>query len=184
MNKSRPIYAPFKLDASGATHLIVTSLAVPPAELDNALSEVEIWTVARTAPGIAAQTAGAVRPFRSSAELLAQLQHRLGRAAIGLRLYAIGSEAFIWDAANIAIAAGLGKGEVFTHQAGPKLRRVCCTHCLTMIEDVAMNIVSCPGCHASLFVRDHFSRRLAAFMGVKVDAEVPGEIPEPEEFAT
>jgi hypothetical protein len=29
-------------------------------------------------------------------------------------------------------------------------------------------------------VRDHFSRRLAAFMGVIVDAEVPGEIPAAE----
>ena len=47
-----------------------------------------------------------------------------------------------------------------------------------MIEDVAINIIA-PALAAarSLFVRDHFSRRLAAFMGVKVDAEVPGEIP-------
>ena len=30
----------------------------------------------------------------------------------------------------------------------------------------------------------HFSRRLAAFMGVIVDAEVPGEIPAPEAFTS
>jgi hypothetical protein len=30
-------------------------------------------------------------------------------------------------------------------------------------------------------VRDHFSRRLGAFMGVMVDAEAPGEIPAIEE---
>ena len=184
MNKSRPVYAPFKLDPSGVTHLIVTSLAVPPPELGDDLNEMEIWTVDHAGPGIPAQAAGHLRPFRSDTELLAQLEYRLGRAAIGLRLYAIGSEAFIWDAANIATAAGLGRGEVFLHQAGPKLRRVYCTHCRTMIEDVAMNLVPCPVCEASLSVRDHFSRRLAAFMGVKVDAEVPGEIPAPEEFAT
>ncbi|MBU6449079.1 MAG: hypothetical protein KGQ26_05570 [Rhodospirillales bacterium] len=184
MNKSRPVYAPFKLDPSGAAHLIVTSLAAPPAGLDDTLSEVEVWTVARTGPGIPVPMVGAQRPFRSRTELLAQLEHRLGRAAIGLRLYAIGSEAFIWDAANIAVAAGMGHGEIFTHQAGPRLRRVYCTHCRTMIEDVAVNIAPCPACDAVLSVRDHFSRRLAAFMGVKVDAEVPGEIPAPEEFAT
>ena len=39
------------------------------------------------------------------------------------------------------------------------------------------NVTPCPGCGAQLFVRDHFSRRLAAFMGVKVDAEAPGEFP-------
>jgi hypothetical protein len=26
-------------------------------------------------------------------------------------------------------------------------------------------------------VRDHYSRRLAAYMGVSADAEVPGELP-------
>ncbi len=184
MSKSRPAYAPFKLDPSGAAHLIVTSLAAPPAGLDDGFSEVEIWIVAHTGPGIPAPGAAHLRPFRSRTELLAQLKHRLARAAIGLRLYAIGSESFIWDASTIATAAGLGRGEIFLHQAGPKLRRVYCTHCRTMIEDVAVNIVPCPGCEASLFVRDHFSRRLAAFMGVKVDAEVPGDIPAAEAFAT
>ena len=184
MNKSRPVYAPFKLDPSGLTHLVVTSLAAPPPELGHDLSAMEIWTVAHAGPGMPAPAAGLLRPFRSCTELLAQLEHRLARGSVGLRLYAIGSEAFIWDAANIAIAAGLGHGEVFTHQAGPKLRRVYCTHCRTMIEDVTVNIVPCPVCEASLSVRDHFSRRLAAFMGVKVDAEVPGEIPVPEEFTT
>jgi dimethylamine monooxygenase subunit C len=184
MNKSRPVYAPFKLDPSGAAHLVVTSLAAPPAELDDAWSEMEIWTVAHTGPGIPAEPAGRLRPFRSRTELLAQLEHRLARATIGLRLYAIGPEAFIWDTANVAMAAGLGRGEIFLHQAGPKLRRVYCTHCRTVIEDVAVDIVPCPVCDASLSVRDHFSRRLAAFMGVKVDAEVPGEIPAPQEFTT
>lgn len=184
MNKSRPVYAPFRLDPSGAAHLVVTSLAAPPAELDDCLNEVEVWTVAHTGPGIPAPAAGHLHPFRSRTELLAQLEHKLARAAIGLRLYAIGPEAFIWDAANIATAAGLGRGEIFLHQAGPKLRRVYCTHCRTMIEDVAVDVVPCPVCEASLSVRDHFSRRLAAFMAVKVDAEVPGEIPAPKEFAT
>jgi hypothetical protein len=31
-------------------------------------------------------------------------------------------------------------------------------------------------------VRDHFSRRLAAFMGVQADAENPGELPQPEQL--
>jgi dimethylamine monooxygenase subunit C len=33
-----------------------------------------------------------------------------------------------------------------------------------------------------LLVRDHFSRRLGAFMGVKVDAEEPGLHPETVEL--
>lgn len=50
------------------------------------------------------------------------------------------------------------------------------------MEGVTTSIVTCTGCGAPLFVRDHFSRRLAAFMGVQVDAEVPGEVPEAEEL--
>jgi predicted RNA-binding Zn-ribbon protein involved in translation (DUF1610 family) len=175
--KSRPVYERFKLDGTGRVHLIVTNLDAPPAGLEEALGDITVWTVKRVAPGVPAPATPSLRPFRSTAELLPQLAVRLAHSTVGLRLYAIGSEAFIWDAHNVAIAAGLDKAEVFTYHAGPFVRRVYCTHCRTMIEDVAVNIVPCPGCGAHLFVRDHFSRRLAAFMGVKVDAEVPGDIP-------
>jgi dimethylamine monooxygenase subunit C len=37
--------------------------------------------------------------------------------------------------------------------------------------------VSCAGCARWLLVRDHYSRRLAAYMGVMVDAEAPGALP-------
>ena len=178
--KSRPVYAPFKLDTSGRAHLIVTNLPDPPTAFEDALACITIWTIKTIAPGVPAPAAENLRPFRSVAELLPQLAVRLAQATVGLRLYAIGSEAFIWDAYNIAIATGMAKTEVFTHRAGPLVRRVYCTHCRTMIEDVAVNIIPCPSCSAHLFVRDHFSRRLAAFMGVIVDAEVPGEIPAAE----
>jgi predicted RNA-binding Zn-ribbon protein involved in translation (DUF1610 family) len=180
MNKSRPIYAPFKLDVTGKAHFIVTNLAEPPAELCEGFGDIMVWSVKTAGPGIPAPATETLRPFRSVAEMLPQLAAKLAQAAVGLRLYAVGSEAFIWDAFNLAIAAGLDKSEVFTHHAGPFVRRVYCTHCRSMIEDVAVNIIPCPVCGANLFVRDHFSRRLAAFMGVSVDAEVPGEVPEAE----
>jgi dimethylamine monooxygenase subunit C len=34
----------------------------------------------------------------------------------------------------------------------------------------------------NLFVRDHYSRRLGAFQGVCVDAEVPGDVPAVEDL--
>jgi hypothetical protein len=49
------------------------------------------------------------------------------------------------------------------------------------LENVRTNIVSCDACGRWLLVRDHYSRRLAAYMGVMVDAEVPGERPPIEE---
>lgn len=178
--KSRPVYAPFKLDVTGKTHLIVTNLPEPPVALEEGFGGITIWTVKTAGRGIPAPATENLRPFRSTAEMLPQLAVRLAQARVGLRLYALGSEAFIWDAFNTAIAAGLDKSEIFTHHAGPFVRRVYCTHCRTMIDDVAVNIIPCPVCGAHLFVRDHFSRRLAAFMGVIVDAEVPGEVPAAE----
>jgi dimethylamine monooxygenase subunit C len=181
INKSRPVYEKLRIDPAGRAHLIVTDLpAVPEEAVAEDLARVECWVVGLSGPGIAVPVAGNVRAFRAVADLLAHLSHVLAREKVGLRLYAAGSEAFLWDVMNLARAAGLGGGEVFLNQAGTLRRRVYCTHCRTMNEDVETNIVACRGCGASLFVRDHFSRRLAAFMGVKMDAEVPGELPEVE----
>ncbi len=163
MNKSRPIYAPFQFDPSGARHLLVTDQPDPPADLN---TNVQTLT-ART------HTADAILAF---------LPPHLATQTTGLRLYAIGSEAFVWDVNAIALAAGMGAGEVHLTRAGPLIRRVYCTHCQTMADDVATTITQCPGCGATLEVRDHFSRHHRAFMGVQVDAEAPGEIPAPEGF--
>jgi hypothetical protein len=182
LNKSRPIYNKLQIDPQGRAHLIVTELESLPAdviEADLALANIETWLVARSAPGIAASLSGG-RAFRSVADLLSHLSFHLAREPVGLRLYAVGTEAFLWDAANTARAAGLGHDEIFLAQAGSLRRRVYCTHCKSMNEDVSTNIAICRACGARLFVRDHFSRRLAAFMGVMVDAEVPGEVPETE----
>jgi len=173
MSKSRPIYAPFKLDLAGKAHLIVTNQPEVP-EREAALANIEIWTVQTIAPGVQAPIRDNTRAFRAVPELFTHLAHRLSRAATGLRLYAIGTESFIWDAHNIAMAAGLSATEIHLTQSGPLVRRVI----------VPQNIVTCPGCGAALFVRDHFSRRLAGFMGVKVDAETPGQIPAAEVFVS
>lgn len=184
MNKSRPIYKPFALDLSGREHLAVTDQAELPDALDLVLSNISLWNIKTIAPGVQAPPAGRCRAFRAVPEMLAFLTHYLSRASIGLRLYALGSESFIWDVHNIGSAAGLTSAEMFLTQSGPRRRRVYCCHCKTKIEDVRETIVACPGCGAVLQVRDHFSRRLAAFMGVKVDAEVPGDIPVPEMFGS
>jgi hypothetical protein len=179
LNKSRPIYEKLRIDPLGRTHLIVTDLRAIPddaIEPDFPLSSIESWVISRIAPGIAASPSGS-HAFRSAADLLSHLSHYLSRELVGLRLYATGSEAFLWDVANLARAAGMGGQEIFLNHAGSLRRRVYCTHCKSMNEDVSTNIAECRACGARLLVRDHFSRRLAAFMGVMADAEVPGEIP-------
>jgi hypothetical protein len=180
MIKSRPLYAPFHLDPTGRAHLVVTEYATLPDDIEIEFTNIELWTVETIAPGVQAPITGQKRAFRAVADLLTHLKHRLTRDTIGLRVYALGTEAFLWDAHNIAAAAGLNKAEIFLTHTGSLRRRVYCPHCKTMNENVTTNICTCTGCDAKLFVRDHFSRRLAAFMGVAVDAEVPGELPEIE----
>jgi hypothetical protein len=96
---------------------------------------------------------------------------------MGTRLYVAGPESFIGLAMQIALEFNLNKDEVRAEQVGTLARRVYCVHCRATTENVRTNIVRCLGCDRWLLVRDHYSRRLAAYMGLMVDAEAPGELP-------
>ena len=55
-------------------------------------------------------------------------------------------------------------------------------HCVVMpgkgiTENVATDPFPCSHCGLHLYVRDHYSRRIAAFQGVNIDAEDPGLVP-------
>ena len=96
-------------------------------------------------------------------------------------LKALDDSALIDRVAEAAGHVGFASGQIQLHHAGSLRRRVWCTHCHAFTDGVTTNVVPCAGCGRHLLVRDHFSRRLGAFMGVMVDAEAPGEIPAIEE---
>jgi hypothetical protein len=99
---------------------------------------------------------------------------------IGDRLYVQGTEPFLWSVATAAAIVGFGPGQLQLTRRQPAPPGV--VHPLPRLtEQVTTNVVPCAGCGRHLLVRDHFSRRLGAFMGVMVDAEAPGEIPAIEE---
>jgi dimethylamine monooxygenase subunit C len=182
--KSRPIYERLKIDRTGLRHLLLTDASAFLSDpFVSGGSELEVWSVApRVSEGITATPATEkCRSFRAVQQMLERLVHRLEHERMGLRLYAAGQEGFLWDVYGIAQRAGMGKQEVYLTHFGSKARRVQCVHCRTFNEGVTTTIVRCDGCGAHLFVRDHFSRRLSAFMGVKVDAEVPGDVPPAEQ---
>ena len=81
------------------------------------------------------------------------------------------------SAVQVAMKYNLNADEVQREHCGSAARRVYCIHCHAFNDPVTRNVVACRGCGRQLLVRDHFSRRLAAFMGVQADAEVPGELP-------
>ncbi len=123
----------------------------------------------------------ALRVFADAPSLLREFRSLLDDALMGTRLYVAGPESFIGLAMKIALEFDLNKDEVRAEELGSRARRVYCIHCRATTEDVRTNVARCVDCGSWLLVRDHYSRRLAAYMGVMVDAEAPGELPEIKE---
>jgi hypothetical protein len=189
MIKSRPVYAPLEPDRGGRRHLLLAdSPEAATAGLAPGITGADFderWTVVSGSRAIPSPNEGAVdQSFRSPQHLLLALRRRLSEERMGLRLYAVGAEPFLWSINAVADDFGVGRREVHfcaTAQAG---RRVFCNHCRTISDRVTTTVFACHGCGASLLVRDHFSRRLNAFAGVQADAEAPGELPEIEDLHT
>jgi predicted RNA-binding Zn-ribbon protein involved in translation (DUF1610 family) len=125
-----------------------------------------------------------LRVYASNQALIDALDDLLGDARMGTRLYLAGSESFLGSAMHVATRFDLNRDEVLREHSGTLVRRVWCVHCDTYTENVTQRVFDCPGCSLTLVVRDHYSRRLAAFQAVKADAEVPGELPPAEELDT
>ena len=120
--------------------------------------------------------------FEDQDALLEALPNILANSKMGLRLYMCGSEVFIWKVAKIARDAGMNKSEYNMKLIGSKARRVYCPHCEIINEGVTTDIHECQGCNLSLVNCNHFSREMSAYLGYRVDAEVPGEMPERQEL--
>ena len=195
--KSKPVYTPLAPDLSGRYHLMVGHgvgnepllrvLRDLHTAAPNSGARTRVLFVTELGEQGAVrgefQSAGAadVRVFEKSAELLADLNDVLARAFMGTRLYVAGPESFMGLVMRIARQFNLNKDEVRAEECGSLARRVYCIHCQTATENVTTNIVKCKDCNRWLLVRDHYSSRLAAYMGVMVDAEAPGQLPEVKE---
>jgi len=111
-----------------------------------------------------------------------RIRHVLRTATMGLQVYLSGTEGFIGQAQNEAMQAGIPHSAIQTEHRGSVARRMQCVHCKGITEDVIVDPFVCSHCGLHLFVRDHYSRRIAAFQGVCVDAETPGLVPESREL--
>lgn len=195
--KSKPVYAALQADLSGRYHLMVGH-GVGAGPLLRVLDELRAAVpeaVERTrllyvsdaeAPGQLLVRVGEAPAAESllydrTADLLGALHSVMTGSLMGTRLYVAGPESFIGLVMRVAREFNLNKDEVRAEECGTLARRVYCIHCRAETSDVRTNIVACGGCGRWLLVRDHYSRRLAAYMGVMVDAEVPGELPAIEE---
>ena len=99
-------------------------------------------------------------------------------------VYLTGTEGLMGQAQNEAMQAGIPHTSIQTEHRGSVARRMQCVHCKGITEDVMTDPFVCSHCGLNLFVRDHYSRRLAAYQGVCIDAEDPGNVPEARELYT
>lgn len=111
-----------------------------------------------------------------------RIRRVLSDAHMGLQVYLAGTEGLMGQAQNEAMTAGIPHTAIQTEHRGSVARRMQCVHCKGITEDVMTDPFVCSHCGLNLFVRDHYSRRLAAFQGVCIDAEDPGNVPEPVEL--
>ncbi len=187
--KSRPTYSGLTPDPHARCHLIAAAGEGALAVADLAARgggdflRRAIILYARSGPAaddaqdLAALGADAHHVFPTVPTLLVRLSGILATTTMGTRLYASGTEGFIGQVVQLAATHGIDHRSIVTEHRGSLARRVQCVHCKGITEHVTTTIVRCIHCGADLLVRDHYSRRIGAFMGVSADAEAPGALP-------
>lgn len=189
--RSRPVYAPLE-PRPGKLHVIVADCAGAEAVtemVDKANDRSAFLSAAHvmycpgpTGTDLSAklEALGAAQFFRAPTipALLPRLVRVLSDAHMGTQFYLAGTESLIGQAEREIMATGFPFASIQKEHRGSTLRRVQCVHCKGITENVATDPFKCSHCGLSLFVRDHYSRRMAAFQGVNIDAEDPGEVPD------
>jgi dimethylamine monooxygenase subunit C len=192
--KSRPVYGTLAPRA-GTAHLFVADAEGAEAILDLAgiaspdfFEKAQIFYVpTRGATGdfetrLTARRPHAYNASPSIAAMLPRLSQTLSTARMGLQLYLAGTEGLIGQTTKVATDYGIHHDAIMTEHRGSMARRVQCVHCKGITEEVKTQPVICSHCGLRLLVRDHYSRRIAAFQGVCIDAEQPGSAPPMQEM--
>jgi dimethylamine monooxygenase subunit C len=188
--KSRPVYAAL-VPRPGAAHLIiadgegaeaVTDMLAKANDRSAILAQAHVmYCPGPTGVDLSAllEALGPLQFFRAPTipALLPRLARVLADARMGTQFYLAGTEGLIGQAEREIMATGFPYAAIQKEHRGSTLRRVQCVHCKGITENVSTDPFTCSHCGLSLFVRDHYSRRIAAFQGVNIDAEDPGQVP-------
>ena len=182
--KSRPIYGTLEARA-GKAHLMIADaegaeaiLAIATRELMSQTHIIYIPCGTDYSKKLQALKPAQFYEGPSYAASVTHIQRVLQDAHMGLQVYLAGTEGLMGQAQNEAMKVGIPHTAIQTEHYGSIARRMQCVHCKGITEDVKIDPFVCSHCGLNLFVRDHYSRRLAAYQGVCIDAEDPGNIPE------
>jgi len=188
--QSRPVYGTLE-PRPGKYHLIIADAEGAEAILDLSEQDATLMANAHIIYIPKGSKLGdrlkALRPAQyyegpSYQAAASRIERVLASAHMGTQTYLTGTEGLIGQAMRDCINAGLPHTAIQTEHRGSVARRMQCVHCKGITEDVITDPFECSHCGLNLFVRDHYSRRLAAFQGVCIDAEDPGNVPEKVEL--
>ena len=190
--KSRPVYGKITLEATARRHIVALegegALALTEQTGSPELAKAEVlYMTMGSAPQGHDKALAALQPLDfwmapTIPVLVSRLKTMLVTAKMGTRLYLSGTEGFIGQTMQVALDAGMDFNSIRTEHRGSEARRVQCVHCKGITDNVKTSPYKCTHCGLNLLVRDHYSRRLAAFQGVCIEAEEPGTAPPPEEL--
>ncbi|MGV8986952.1 MAG: dimethylamine monooxygenase subunit DmmA family protein [Cypionkella sp.] len=189
--KSRPVYAELQ-PRLGTAHIViadgegagaVADLVAKAPDRDAMLATMHILYTPGpngTDQWAEVQALGAAQSFRAPTipTMLPRLLKVVSAAHMGAQFYLTGTEGLIGQAEREIMATGFPYSAIQKEHRGSTVRRVQCVHCKGITENVATDPFVCSHCGLNLFVRDHYSRRIAAFQGVNIDAEDPGHVPQ------
>lgn len=189
---SRPVYGTlspqpgthhlFVADAEGAAAILDMAKDAPAGFFDNAhVIFIPGDTGSRYVDALAGLKPAQFHQSPSFGSALPRLRQVLANAHMGIRLYLSGTEGLIGLAMLVASEAGIDHLSIQTEHRGSLARRMQCVHCKGITENVTTQPATCSHCGLLLLVRDHYSRRFAAFQGVCINAEDPSESPPREE---
>lgn len=180
---SRPVYGTLEARA-GKHHLMIADAEGAQAIMDIATPELMAMSHIIYIPKGAGHTEAlrALKPAQfyegpTYAAAVQRIRRVLQDAHMGLQVYLAGTEGVMGQAQHEAMQAGIPHTAIQTEHRGSTARRMQCVHCKGITEDVEIDPFQCSHCGLNLFVRDHYSRRLAAYQGVCIDAEDPGNVP-------
>lgn len=165
----RPIYRPVKLNTQSLRHLFITE----EASLDllkplfEACKRYYKQSLVITDLDITPVQASSYQliPRAKSAHFVATLLHgQLTRTTV----YIAGTEGFMWDIHNLVLKSGLGKESIRMLKPISDTRRVICTHCFTVMDNINQNTTQCTGCRRMLAIQNKFSELHAAYSGVQL----------------
>lgn len=190
--KSRPVYGTLE-PRSGKHHLMIADADGAEALFDLVAKDPDLMAHAHIMYLPAANDTGNAEKLKSLSPsklyvgpsysaAVPRLRRILQDAHMGLQVYLAGTEGLIGQAMYEVTSAGIPHTAVQTEHRGSVARRMQCVHCKGITENVMTDPFTCSHCGLHLFVRDHYSRRIAAFQGVCVDAEDPGNVPPTQEL--